>query len=137
MKISLNFTSIHVCSWAPTQHLWLEVEEERVSTKHTQEKCCCTFLNAAAALVLLLCSTKQNTHTHSTLKYVGVANRTTFYITIVAYIYIEVTSEGWLLYSLRPKISDVFDFQTSCLTIRLIQKFYVNYKINKLLLKYI
>jgi len=33
-------------------------------------------------------------------------------------------------YSLRPKKSDVFDFETSRLTIRLIQKFYVNYKIN-------
>jgi hypothetical protein len=40
-------------------------------------------------------------------------------------------------YSLRLKKSDVFDFQTSCLTDRLIQKFYVNYKINKSLLKYL
>ena len=34
-------------------------------------------------------------------------------------------------YSLGRKKSDVFDFQTSCLTVRLIQKFCVNYKINK------
>jgi len=33
-------------------------------------------------------------------------------------------------YCLRPKKSDVFDFEISCLTVRLIQKFYVKYKIN-------
>jgi hypothetical protein len=37
-------------------------------------------------------------------------------------------------YSLRPKISDVFDFLISCLIIRLIQLFCTNYKINKSLL---
>ena len=36
-----------------------------------------------------------------------------------------------ITYSLRPKKSDAFDFQTSCLTVYLIQKIYVNYKINK------
>ena len=39
--------------------------------------------------------------------------------------------------SLSLKKSDVFNFQTSYLTVHLIQKFYVNYKINKLLLKYL
>jgi len=34
------------------------------------------------------------------------------------------------IYPLRPKKSDVFYFETSRLTVRLIQKFYVNYKIN-------
>jgi len=33
-------------------------------------------------------------------------------------------------YSLRSKKSDVFDFEISCLTVRFIQKLYVNYKIN-------
>jgi hypothetical protein len=37
---------------------------------------------------------------------------------------------GWSKYPLRPKIMDVFYFQTSYLIIRLIQIFYVNYKIN-------
>jgi hypothetical protein len=33
--------------------------------------------------------------------------------------------------------SDVFNFQTSCFTVHFIQKFYVNCKINKSLLKYL
>jgi len=36
---------------------------------------------------------------------------------------------------LRPKKIDVFDFYKSCLTVCLIQKIYVNYKIKKIISK--
>jgi hypothetical protein len=44
---------------------------------------------------------------------------------------------GVAIYSLCPIENVILDFETPFLTVRLIQNFYANNKINKLLLKYL
>ena len=58
MKISLSFTSIHRCSRALTQRLWLKIEEERVSREHTHKESVAALFCCRTSVAAVLFTTK-------------------------------------------------------------------------------